>query len=77
MLSKDEILTNISGVQPIIVDQELILDGTGNNHRPTELCYETTEHLITETRIYTHPADHSAWAGYRSEYEVKEVNNGQ
>lgn len=66
----------LATVTPIIVNQELVLDGLGTNYRALELRYEAEDYIVTEVRSYINDVDSPGWAAYKSNYEMQEVNNG-
>lgn len=62
-------------VNPTVINEELIPDGTGHC-RPLILRYEAEECMITETRFYMFPASDPRHDTYTSHFEVtmKETN---
>ena len=64
------------GVEPVLIEDELVQDGTGQNRRAKVLVYTALDYTITETRLYLHGADHAAWKAHRCSLEIQEVSNG-
>jgi len=68
----------IEGLEPEIVDKELIRDGLGTNFRVTRQRFFVEDMVIDEVFVYKHNPSHAAWSTIKDHYfeepEIADVN---
>jgi hypothetical protein len=70
MITKERERQILKEVEPEIIDQEPVQDGTDTNHRSRVLEYTTEECKIIQTRLYDFPASHRSWKQYKCHNQI-------
>lgn len=72
----EEIQNIINMATPVVVEKEMVQDGTNANYRALKVDWVALGKVVTETRNYHNSVSSPGWASYSSNYSIKEVQSG-
>lgn len=61
----------VDTAEAVVIEKELVLDGTEANYRAIKLEYTLENSMVIETRNYLHPSSSPAWGSFNANYILK------